>query len=71
VEYPKDEIAPFTVLNEHARNGLTRGRLEELADYWSRHDDVFRSEFLENIIFVASPDSTLSETAAKDIVPSD
>jgi hypothetical protein len=71
VEYSKHEIAPLIVLGEHARDELTRGRLGELADRWLRHDDVFRSEFLENIIFVASPDSTLSETTVKDILPLD
>jgi hypothetical protein len=71
VDFPKQETAPFTVLSGHARNELTRDRLRELADFWSRHDDVFCSEFLENIIFVASPYNTLSESAIRDTVPSD
>jgi hypothetical protein len=54
LDFPNDKIAPVTVMAHSLPSDLNQSWVQQLVDEWSQTDDVFRHEFLQNIIFLTS-----------------
>ncbi|KAK3208225.1 hypothetical protein GRF29_77g26546 [Pseudopithomyces chartarum] len=54
LDFPNDKIAPVTVIADSLPSDLDQSWVQQLVDGWSQTDDVFRHEFLQNIIFLTS-----------------
>ncbi|KAF2874248.1 hypothetical protein BDV95DRAFT_666169 [Massariosphaeria phaeospora] len=52
IDYPADQIAPVAVIASSRPNELTQSPLNGLVYNWLGLDDVFRNDFLQNVILI-------------------
>ncbi|KAH8710031.1 amidase signature domain-containing protein [Phaeosphaeriaceae sp. PMI808] len=71
IDFPADKIAPVAVITPSSTSLFNKDWIQSLVNEWSSTDDVFRPEFLQNIIILSTEQQHADMGSIHDKLQSD